>query len=43
MYLISAEGYINAEIPFLRAQKSGEIWPSLKDVGNYMGVKTYLI
>ena len=39
MYLISAEGYINAGVHSLRVQKTGEIWPSMKDVGIGMGVK----
>ena len=40
MYLISAEGYINAGVHSLRVQKTGEIWPSMKDVGSGMGVKS---
>ena len=43
MYLISAEGYKSAEVHFLKVRKTGEIWPSMKDVGSGMGVKTYLI
>ena len=39
MYLISAEVYINAGVHFLRVQKTGEIWPSMKDVVSRMGVK----
>ena len=39
MYLISAEGYINAGVHFLGIQKTVEIWPSMKDVGSSMGVK----
>ena len=39
MYLISAEGYLNAGVHLLRVQKTGEIWPSMKDVGSGMGVK----
>ena len=39
MYLISDEGYINAGVHFLRVQKTGEIWPSMKDVGNSISVK----
>ena len=38
-YLIPAEGYINAGVHFLRVQKTGEIWPSMKNVGSGMGVK----
>ena len=40
MYLILAERYINAEVQFLGLQKTGEIWPSMKDVGSGMGVKS---
>ena len=39
MYLIQAGGYINAGVYSLRVQKTGEIWPSMKDVGSGMGVK----
>ena len=39
MYLISAEGYENADVHFLKVRKTGDIWPSMKDVGNGMGVK----
>ena len=39
MYLISTEGYINAWVHLLRIQKTGKIWPSIKDAGNGMGVK----
>ena len=39
MYLISDEGNINAGVHFLRVQKTGEIWPSMKNVGSGMGVK----
>ena len=39
MYLISAEGYKNAGVHFLIIKKTGEIWPSMKDVGCGMGVK----
>ena len=39
MYLISDEGYINAWVHFLKVQKTGEIWPSMKDVGNGISVK----
>ena len=39
MYLISAEGYKNADVHILIIKKTGEIWPSLKDVGRVMGVK----
>ena len=39
MYLISAEGYKNAGVHFLKIRKTDEIWPSIKDVGNGLGVK----
>ena len=38
MYLISAEAYKNANVHIL-IKKTSEIWPSMKDVGNGMGVK----
>ena len=39
MYLISAEGYKNAEVDAKIVRKTGEIWVSMKDVGSGMGVK----
>ena len=39
MYLISAEGYKNADIHFLTVRKTGEIWASMKNVQNGLGVK----
>ena len=39
MYLISAEGYKNADVRFLKVKKTGEIWASMKDPGSGMGVK----
>ena len=39
MYLISAEGYKNGGVQFLRVQKTGEIWPSMEDGRSGMGVK----
>ena len=39
MYLISAEGYKNAGIHFLTVRKTGEIWASMKNVQNGLGVK----
>ena len=39
MYLISAEGYKNADVHFLKVRKTNEIWSSMKDVGSSMGVK----
>ena len=45
MYLIQAGGYINAGVYSLRVQKTGEIWPSMKDVGSGIGAKniSYLV
>ena len=39
MYLISAEGYKNAGVHFLRVIKTGEIWVSMKNVHKGLGVK----
>ena len=39
MYLISAEGYKNANVDFLTIKTTSEIWVSMKDVGSGMGVK----
>ena len=40
MYLISAEGYINAGVVrFLKIGKTDEIWASMRDVGNSIDVK----
>ena len=39
MYLISAEGYKNADVHFLKVKKTGENWSSMKDAGSSMGVK----
>ena len=38
MYLISAEGYENANIHYL-PQKNGNVWVNMKDVKIDMGVK----
>ena len=39
MYLISAEGYKNANVNFLPIKStSKEIWVSMKDAGNGIGV-----
>ena len=45
MYLISAEGYKNANITFLAIKTTSEIWVSMKDVGSGIGVKdiSYLV
>ena len=39
MYLISAEGYENANVDFLTIKTTSEIWVSMKDVGSGIGVK----
>ena len=39
MYHISAAGYINAGIVFLKIERTDEIWPSMKDIGSGLGVK----
>ena len=39
MYLISAEGYKNANVEFLTIKQTSEIWLSMKNVGSGMGVK----
>ena len=39
MYLISDEGYKDANVAFLTIKKTSEIWVSMKDVGSGIGVK----
>ena len=39
MYLISAEGYKNANVEFLTIKTTSKIWVSMKDVGSGIGVK----
>ena len=39
MYVISGEGYKNANVAFLTIKTTSEIWVSRKDVGNGIGVK----
>ena len=39
MYLISAEGYKNEGVRFLRVRETGEIWASMKNVNNGLSVK----
>ena len=39
MYLISAEGYKNTGVHFLRVIKTGEVWVSMKNVHDGLGVK----
>ena len=40
MYLISAEGYKNANVAFLTIKTTNEIWVSMKDIGNGIGAKS---
>ena len=37
MFLISAEGYKNGGVQFIRVWETGEIWASMKDAGSGMG------
>ena len=39
MYLISAEGYENAEVDFLKIRKADKIWVSMKNVHDGLGFK----
>ena len=39
MYLISVEGYTNASVNILKIRKTGEIWVSMKDIRDGLGVK----
>ena len=39
MNLVSAEGYKNAGVQFLKIKKTGEIWVSMKDSRNGLGVR----
>ena len=39
MNLISAEGYKNAGVNFLKIRKTDELWISIEDVGDGLGVK----
>ena len=43
MYLISAEGYKNAEVDAKIVRKTGKIWANMKDVKLVWALKTYLI
>ena len=38
MYLISAQGYTNANVNILKIRKTGEIWVTMKDIGDGLGV-----
>ena len=39
MYLISADGYKNANVEFQTIKITSEIWVSMKDLGSSIGVK----
>ena len=39
MCLISSGGYKNAGVSHLTIKKTGELWVSIKDVGDGLGVK----
>ena len=41
MYLISAEGYKNAEVDLLIIKNTGETWTKIKDVQNGLGVQEH--
>ena len=38
MYLILAQGYTNANVNILKIRKTGEIWVTMKDIGDGLGV-----
>ena len=38
MYLISNKGYQKAKVHSLRIRKTDEIWVSMKDIGDGLGV-----
>ena len=38
MYLISAQGYRNANVHHLKIRKTDEMWVSMKDIGDGLGV-----
>ena len=40
MDLISSEGYKNAKVSHLKKDETGELWVSMKDVGEGLGVKS---
>ena len=39
MYLISTERYKNGNVAFLTIKTTNEIWVSMKNIGNDIGVK----
>ena len=43
MYLISAERYQNAEVGFLRVTKTDDIWLSMKNIHDGLGLISCLI
>ena len=38
MYLISIQGYTNANVHHLKIRKTDEIWVNMKDIGDGLGV-----
>ena len=38
MYLISTQGYTNAKVHHLRIRKTDEIWVSVNNIGDGLGV-----
>ena len=38
MYLISTKGHQNAKVDHLKIRKTGEIWLSMKNAGDGLGV-----
>ena len=40
MDLISSEGYKNAKVSHLKKDETAELWVSMKDVGEGLGVKS---
>ena len=43
MYLISAEGYENADLHFLSVKKTDKIWASIKNTKDGGGVKSIFV
>ena len=41
--LISAKGYTNAGVDCLKIEETGELWVSINNVGNGLGVKNILV
>ena len=39
MYLVSAEGYKNAGVDFLRIKETGQTWTKMKGVQNGLGIQ----